>query len=168
MKKLISVICAVALVSTTVFAQPKNDKDGGKKWREKVRAEQIAFITSELNLTEAEAQAFWPVYNDVQVQRREAFKASGKAFKELQEGMEGDKVEKLLDEYLGTKKEIEKVEANAIARYKKVLPVEKVAKLLMAEENFRHMQINRLGKGSHHKGEGKKNQRPQKEEPKKQ
>ena len=144
MKKIISVVCALVLVSVVAFAQNKNQKDP-EKWREKVRAEQVAMITSELDLTEAEAQAFWPVYNDVQSQRREAFKASGEAFKALQEGVDGPDVSKLLSNYLDAKKKCEALETEAVNRYKKVLSEQKVAKLLMAEEKFRHQQIGKLG-----------------------
>lgn len=150
MKKLISVLCAIALVSVVAFAQPQNkkgDKKGGDQWREKVRAEQVAFITSELNLTEAEAQSFWPVYNDVQNQRRDAFQVTAQAFKAMSEGIEGDNVSKLLDDYLNARKACEKIEVESIARYKAVLPIEKVAKLMLAEEKFRHQQIGKLGQG---------------------
>ena len=154
MKKLISVLSAIALMSVVAFAQPRNGHKGNNKgaeqWREKIRAEQVAFITSELDLTESEAQAFWPVYNDVQNKRREAFKASGEAFKALAEGVDGEDVDKLLKQYLDSKKEAEKIEADAIARFKKVLPEKKVAKLVLAEEKFRHRQISKLGKGEKH------------------
>jgi Spy/CpxP family protein refolding chaperone len=152
MKKLISVLSAIVLMSIVAFAQPKNGFKGNKgpeQWRERMRAEQVAFITSELNLTEAEAQAFWPVYNDVQNKRRDAFKASAEAFQALSEGIEGDNVNKLLDKYLESKKDAEKIESEAINRFKKVLPKEKVAKLVLAEEKFRHRQISRLGQGKH-------------------
>ena len=148
MKKIISILGALLLVSVVAFAQPqhkKGNKNDGEQWREKVRAEQVAFLTNELNLTESEAQSFWPVYNDVQNQRREAFKASADAFKALQEGIDGNDVSKLLDKYLDAQKACQKIDADAVARYKKVLPVEKVAKLMMAEEKFRHQQIGKLG-----------------------
>ena len=102
---------------------------------------------NELDLSESEAQAFWPVYNDVQKQRREAFKNVGQAFAALQEGAEEKDAAKLLDQYLAAKKAGEKIEADAVARYKKVLPVSKVAKLIVAEEKFRQNQIHRLGQG---------------------
>ena len=150
MKKLISVFCAVALVSVVAFAQPQhkkgNHKAAAEEWREKVRSEQVAFITKELDLTEAEAQDFWPVYNDVQNKRREAFQVYAEASKALQEGVDNNvNVAKLLDTYVDAKKVSEKIDADALARYKKVLPVEKVAKLLLAEEKFRHQQIGKLG-----------------------
>ena len=147
MKKVISVIAIAMLFSVAAFAQ--KDKDKTKKdesWREKVRAEQVAHITSDLNLTEAEAQKFWPVYNDVQAKRREAYKASFEAMKNLREKMDaGADVSKELDTYLDTKKDIEEFDRNAVKEYKKVLPTEKVAKLILSEERFRHNQIGKLG-----------------------
>lgn len=153
MKKIISVVCALVLVSVVAFAQDKKQKDP-EKWREKVRAEQVAMITSELDLTEAEAQAFWPVYNEVQKQRREAFQASGEAFKAMNEGIDGPDVNNLLNNYLDAKKKCEDLENEALIRYKKVLPVQKVAKLVMAEEKFRHQQIGKLGGKGNRPGPG--------------
>lgn len=150
MKRIISVLLSLVMVAGIMQAQNNNKQDQKKaanNWRERVRAEQVAFITSELDLTETEAQAFWPVYNDIQKQRREAFQATGEAYKALSEGVDGNDAASLLDKYLDAKKAGEKVEAQAVARYKKVLPVSKVAKLLLAEEKFRQNQIHRLGQG---------------------
>ena len=86
---------------------------------------QVALITAELDLTEAEAQAL----------------------KDLKNGVEGKDAGALLDQYEAAKKNCDAVEIQALSRYKKVLPAEKVAKLLVAEEKFRHQQIGKLGKG---------------------
>ena len=164
MKKIISVLCALALVSAVAFAQkPERNKE---QWRERARAEQVALITEELNLNEAEAQAFWPVYNEVQAQRREAFKASVEAMKALKKGVDSDEAAKLLDLYVEAKDHCQKVEAQALKRYKQVLPTEKVAKLLLAEEKFRHRQIGKLGKrdDDSRRGPGRKGLQPVKEE----
>lgn len=162
MKKIISVFLTVALAGSVALAQNnKADKKRGD-WREKVRAEQVANITAQLDLTEAEAQAFWPVYNEVQKQRREAFKASTQAYKALNKGIEGEEVNALLEAYLDAKKAAEAIETEAIARYKKVLPVNKVAKLIVAEENFRHQQIGKLaGKAGGPEGPRSGGRRPQ-------
>ena len=149
MKRIISVFLSLVMVADFALAQnnKQDQKKAGNDWRERVRAEQVAFITSELDLTETEAQAFWPVYNDIQKQRRQAFHATGEAFKALSEGVDGNNVDALLNKYLDARKASEKVEADAVVRYKKVLPVSKVAKLLLAEEKFRQNQIHRLGQG---------------------
>lgn len=167
MKKMISVLCALALVGAVAFAQKVEKKSDKEQWREKARAEMVALITEELNLTEAEAQAFWPVYNEVQEQRREAFKVQIDAMKALKKGVEaGDKTADLLDAYLQAKEKSNEIDAKAIKRYKKVLSDEKVAKLVLAEEKFRHQQIGKLG---HRSGERhpshKGGQRPIKDMP---
>lgn len=149
MKRIISVFLSLVMAAGILQAQNNNKQDQkkGNDWRERVRAEQVAFITSELDLTETEAQAFWPVYNDVQKQRRQSFQATGEAFRALSEGVDGNNAAALLDKYLEARQAGEKIEADAVARYKKVLPVNKVAKLLLAEEKFRQRQIHRLGQG---------------------
>ena len=154
MKKIISIVCAIALVNVVAFAQPGKDKKGEKEaWQERVRIERIAYITAELNLTEAEAQAFWPVFNDIQNKRQEAQAASRKAFIAL-ESATAENAAALMDDYIKAKNEINKINEEALPRYKKVLPVEKVAKLLVADENFRRNQIGKLGGKGGHGGHG--------------
>ena len=161
MKKIISTLAIALVCSAAVFAQNKEAKKAAKNdFREKMRSEQVAFITSELNLTEAEAQAFWPVYNDIQAQKREAFGKSFEAMKALKEAVEnGSDTKKLLDEYLKAKKAVDEIEYDAPAKYSKVLPAEKVAKLVLSEERFRHKQIGRLGGGNRPGGHGERPQR---------
>ena len=63
MKKIISVLCALVVLSMGAFAQgPQGPRRGGDNgWRERVRAEKVAFLTEEIDLTESEAQVFWPI-----------------------------------------------------------------------------------------------------------
>ena len=144
MKMLISLACLACMLSTAAFAQEKRGD-----WQEKVRAERVAFLTTELDLTEAEAQAFWPVYNTVQDERRDAFKAARQAAKALSKALksgEGDTAA-LLENYLKAQEATSALERTAVERFKKVLPIEKVAKLTLAEEKFRHRQIGQLQHG---------------------
>ena len=156
MKKIISTLAVVLLCSAAVFAQDKGNRKASKnEGREKMRAEQVAFITSELNLTEAEAQAFWPVYNDVQAQKREAVKKTFEAMKALRQAVKnGEDTQKPLEEYLKAKKDADAIGYDAPARYAKVLTAEKVAKLVLSEERFRHQQIGKLGGGNRPGGHG--------------
>lgn len=166
MKKIISVFIALALVSAMAYAQKPEKKGDKEQWREKARAEQVALITEELNLTEAEAQSFWPVYNEVQQQRREAFKQSADAMKALKKAAEnGEKTTELLDAYMQAKDKCYNVDVQAVKRYKKVLSDEKIAKLLLAEEKFRHRQIGKLGGGRPGPGGHRDGQHPMPEMP---
>ena len=144
MKKMISLVGVALVLTLTASAQQK-----GENWQEKVRAERVAFLTTELDLSEAEAQVFWPVYNAVQQERRDAFKAVRSATKALSEALkkgEGDTAA-LLDDYLKAREKTAALERSSVERFKKVLPIEKVAKLSLAEEKFHHRQIGQLQQG---------------------
>lgn len=149
MKRIISVCFAVLLSATMVFAQHNRGghrkQENKEEWRDKVRAEQVAYITAELDLTESEAQAFWPVYNDVQTARREAFGNVFQAFIAMKNNTDEGQADELLDQYLAAKKASDQLDAEMVGRYKAVLPAAKVAKLIVAEEMFRREQIGRLG-----------------------
>ena len=73
MKQVISVLCALAIFAVGAFAQgPQGPRRGGDDgWRERVRSEKVAFLTQEIDLTESEAQVFWPIYNEIQKAQRD-------------------------------------------------------------------------------------------------
>ena len=154
MKKVFSVLCALVVLSMGAFAQgpqgPRRGADNG--WRERVRAEKVAFLTEEIDLTESEAQVFWPIYNEIQKSQREGFDAVQKAYaamaKGVQEKKSGKEMEKLVKAYIDAKEQNEGIETKYLNKLLKVLPAEKVARYYVAEEKFRHQQIGRLGNGN--------------------
>ncbi len=100
MKKVISILCALALFAGFAFAQnPQRGQGnrhgrGGEGWRERVRAEKVAFLTEQIDLTESEAQVFWPIYNQIQKEQREAFEAVRKAYEAMENGVKEGKTGK--------------------------------------------------------------------------
>ena len=154
MKKVFSVLCALMVLSMGAFAQgpqgPRRGADNG--WRERVRAEKVAFLTEEIDLTESEAQVFWPIYNEIQKSERDSFEAVKKAYDAMAKGVEEKKsskeMEKLVKAYIDAKEKNEGIETKYLNKLLKVLPAEKVARYYVAEEKFRHQQIGRLGNGN--------------------
>ena len=131
-------------------------KNCNQDWKQKMMSEKIAFLTAEMDLTPEEAQAFWPVYNEVNKRSDEAMHKVFGTFKALEqalnEGKSEKEVQKLLDEYLKALDMQKEANKEAADKYKKVLPAEKVARLYVGEERFRRQHIRRL----HSKqGEGK-------------
>ena len=154
MKKIVTIFAIVATMACmSVSAQAHRGR--GEVCKEKLMAVKFAFLTLEVGLTPEEAQAFWPVYNQVEKEKDEAMFTMIHAYKEMSKAMDEKKGEKeisaLLDKYLDAQKKVNEVENGIAAKYKAVLPVEKVAKLYVAEEKFRRQQIRKL----HHGGEGK-------------
>jgi len=158
MKKVISILCALTILAAGAFAQTQPQRSGhGQRgrdngWRERVRAEKVAFLTEEIDLTESEAQVFWPIYNEIQKEQRESFEAVRQAYdamaKGLEEGKTGKDMEKLVKAYVDAKDQNDGVETKALNKLLKALPAEKVARYYVAEEKFRHQQIGRLGNGN--------------------
>ena len=154
MKKVISVLCALVVLSMGAFAQgPQGPRRGGDNgWRERVRAEKVAFLTEEIDLTESEAQVFWPIYNEIQKAQRDGFEAVKNAYDAMAKGVEEKKgskeMEKLVKAYIDAKEKNEGIETKYLNKLLKVLPAEKVARYYVAEEKFRHQQIGRLGNGN--------------------
>ena len=157
MKKVISVLCLLAVLATGALAQEQHQQRGrqgrdGEGWRERVRAEKVAFLTEQIDLTESEAQVFWPIYNEIQKSQRDSFEEVKKAYDAMAKGVEEKKgskeMEKLVKAYIDAKEKNEGIETKYLNKLLKVLPAEKVARYYVAEEKFRHQQIGRLGNGN--------------------
>lgn len=143
----ILVAALFTLTGTASFADNSNKCD----WQEKMRTEKIAFLTSAMDLTPAEAEKFWPVYNDMENERRASFKKNMGAFKALDEGLKAGLPEKeisvLVNNYVNAIKLSRAVEAKYTPSFLKILSAEKVGKMFVAEEEFRRQQIGRWNDG---------------------
>lgn len=120
-----------------------------EKWEQRVQRDRIAFISAELDLTPEEAQAFWPIYNKMAKEKRDAFRQSAEAFKAMRDAIAGNRPESEIKACIEAYTEaVERSHSKGYTQeYLKVLPASKVARLYMAEEDFRHHQIKCLGGG---------------------
>lgn len=166
MKKMISLLLTLSIASA-VFAQPQGGKQAqggpGQAAAEKLKLEKIAFITTEVGLTEKEAEAFWPVYNQIENEQKVLMKAERKAFMELNKALAGGEgnVQALLDAYLKAKSENVNLHVANAKKYQKILSAEKTARFFTCEEKFRRQQIGKLrgnkpgGNGAFRNGNGR-------------
>lgn len=113
---------------------------------ERIQAEKVAYITEQLDLSSSEAEKFWPVYNALNDSQRELMKAEHKAYRELRGAIDSKSadLEARLNAYLAAKKSNVNLDVEKAEEYLKVLSPEKTARLFVAEENFRRMQIGKL------------------------
>lgn len=147
MKQVSKIIAAllVGLLSVPVYAE--REDDGRRDWQEKMKAEKVAFLTSAMELTSAEAENFWPIYNNMESERHECFGKTMKAYKALDEAVKADKSEKvistLLNSYFEAVQETKNIDAKYTESFAKVISVKKIAKMFIGEEEFRKQQISR-------------------------
>lgn len=140
-------VCAAILSAVSLTSSAQSQKDSGQSWRERIMSEKIAFLTTAIGLTPEEAQAFWPVYNQLYEERGKAQYEVMMAYKTLAKAVDENKTKEipdLLENYLDAIKAKDKLENSCAEKYGKVLPPEKVAKLYVGEERFRRQQIHKL------------------------
>ena len=107
------------------------------------RAEKVAFITTEINLTPAEAEKFWPVYNEFDNKRWEVQKARGTLEMKVRDNrntLSEKEIIQLTRDYAKSMKEEGEINITYNEKFLKILPPQKVLALYKAERDFRsHM-----------------------------
>ena len=144
-------LAARLVMAVAGLAQPqKPSEEQRKKDFERIKAEKIAFITTELDLSPEEAEVFWPVYNQCWKEARESHKKMMDAFDAFRgkkgESLSEKELEAKLDEYIAAARASNLVMTDWYPKFRKVLPVHKVAKLYQAEEAFQMRMLDNIRK----------------------
>ena len=158
MKKSI-LLMAIALSSTTAFAQPERMGDK-KERREKIEAIKVAYITEELDLTVEESQKFWPVYNELQKKELALREDGFETMKTLKDGGNDKEVEKALYSVADVHIAIEELRKSYLDDFIEVLGAQKTAKLFKAEREFGRRMMERMQKRDRPRDNGPRGQAP--------
>ncbi len=110
--------------------------------RDKIKADKKLLVASNMELTEAEAKAFWPVYERYQkdltainqriVKLIESYAADYRA-----NTLTDEKAKKLTDEYVAIEKAEATLKESYVPKLSKVLPPKKVARYMQIENKIR-------------------------------
>ena len=132
----------------TVAAQEK-PADNMQIVLEKVRADKKLLVSENMQLTEAEAKAFWPVYDQYQDElfllRTRTVKLI-KDYAEAYEKMTNESAKKLLDEYMTIESLGPKLRQAYLPKFRKVLPEVKVVRYYQIENKIQAALIYELGR----------------------
>lgn len=126
---------------------PKATAQPGPKKKEQIEALRMGFLTQKLDLTGKEAQQFWPVYNEYQ-DKLEALRRTRK--KELRQepvsldGLSEQEAAQIIDAELQLKTREVELNKTYYDKFRQVLPVLKVLKLMRAEEEFKRELLKQL------------------------
>jgi hypothetical protein len=136
----------LAFLATDLAAQPGGKGPKGRdstqtaSGAERVQALKVAFITQRLDLTSAEAEKFWPIYNEYQDQReavRKQQQANRQKVREQADQLSEQELLRLADEEISLRKKDVDLQAEMHEKLKKVIPAKKLAQLYVAEEDFK-------------------------------
>lgn len=99
-------------------------------------------FTRVLNLTPEEAQGFWPVFNEF-ADKREQAQQELRPGKQLDQMSDAEVEEQIKRHFEMKQREID-LERDLYQKLRKVLPLRKIAKLPMAEREFRTSLVQKL------------------------
>lgn len=122
------------------------DQPRDERW-EKIKAEKVAFLTTQLALTPAEAEKFWPVYNEMEQQRWNAQRARRELenkVSEAEESLTENEIIKLTRDFAGSMAKEGALLSGYNEKLLKVIPAKKVLKLYKAENEFRMNMIRKF------------------------
>ncbi len=106
---------------------------------EKIRADKKLLVAENMQLTEAEAKAFWPVYSQYQDELFLLRTRTAKLIKDYAdayEKMTNETAKKLLDEYMAIEILGPKLRQAYLPKFRKVLPETKVAQYYQIENKI--------------------------------
>jgi len=125
----------LALGSVLALAQEK-PADTMQLVREKIGADKKLFIATNMGLTEAEAKAFWPVYESYQGELAKVEDRTGRLIEEYARSyraMSNEEAKRLLDEFLVIEADRVKLQRAYAPRFRKALPDTKVVRYYQLE-----------------------------------
>lgn len=141
MKKLF-ILIVVAFASINIFAQQPDPQKGQPPFNpEKFQKMVEESLTKAACLTDDEAKAFFPLYNEMRAKQRDL----GKQIYELKKNCKGD-AKSCSETILKLKQlqvDIAQVEENYYKRILKVVPADKVFKVIKAEDDFHRRMVQR-------------------------
>ena len=140
---LLLLICA----PLSLLAQPVDKEKKEKERDEKIDKLKIAFITTELALTTAEAEKFWPIYNELDEKIRELRKANRKIEKEVEDSystMTNEEAKKKLATIFENDQKEIALRKEYAEKFSKLLDDKRALKLLSLEQEFRRELLDRL------------------------
>lgn len=140
-KKLITPIIAL-LMCFSALAQ--RNQDGNM--RERIKAQKVAFITEQLDLSTTEAQKFWPIYNAFEDLTNDLRRND---LKEIRQSMrKGDlsnaEAQKLIDKFMEVEEKMHQAKKQLVKDLGKAIPPQKIIALKSAEDAFNKKLMNML------------------------
>jgi hypothetical protein len=140
-KLVMTAVLIVGLIALGVMPALAQDKpaDNMQMVREKVRADKKLFVAANMELTESEAKAFWPVYEKYQNELFLLRSRTAKLIKDYAEAfkdMSDETAKRLLDEFVTIESLGVKLRKGYLPKFRQVLPEKKAARYYQIENKI--------------------------------
>jgi Spy/CpxP family protein refolding chaperone len=140
-KTVMVALLLVGLIALGVMPALAQDKpaDNMQIVREKVRADKKLFVAANMELTESEAKAFWPIYEKYQNELFLLRSRTAKLIKDYAEAfkdMNDETAKRLLDESVTIESLGAKLRKGYLPKFRQVLPEKKAARYYQIENKI--------------------------------
>lgn len=130
----------VLIITTSATAQERGGNPG--RMKEKLKSHKIAFLTDRMQLTEAEAEKFWPLYRSFEAERREL--KEDIFIENLNADISEKEAEKALDNMIDIKTKELDLQKKYIGKFRSVISAKKVIALYKAEKEFKASMVKKI------------------------
>ncbi|GAA4900438.1 hypothetical protein GCM10023311_27590 [Flaviramulus aquimarinus] len=124
--------------------------------RERIKALKVSLITEKLDLSEKEAQQFWPVYNAYEKEtskiRFEDIRSIRKEIRTNIETMSDDKADKLLNRLNKAEDSMHNLRMEFSNKLRSIIPSKKIILLKIVEEDFKKKMLHEYKKRKKEQG----------------
>lgn len=137
-----SMICAVVLAAAPAFAQDKSADMNMRMMLDKIRVDKQALVAANMDLTDTEAKAFWPVYDQYQYELNVINDRLASIILAYADAYNSGPVQdatarKLLSEAIAIDDSELRLRRDYAARLMRAIPAAKVARYLQIESKIR-------------------------------
>jgi len=137
------VISGVLMVAVPAVAEQVSDTNM-EILKEKLKADKKLLVASNMDLTDAEAKQFWPLYDAYQKDLEGINKQLGQTIKDYADAfnkgtIQNDTAKKLLNEALSVEEQEVKLKRSYAEKVGKVLPATKAARYIQIENKIRSL-----------------------------
>jgi hypothetical protein len=142
------VFCVLFLFIIPVCAQDK-PADTNQLVREKIQADKKLLVAENMQLTEAEAKAFWPVYESYQKDQAKIVDRTQKLINDYAQNyqiMTDATAKKLIDDLMVLENDRLKLRKDYLPKFRKVLSDKKVARYYQLENKIHAVVSYELAK----------------------
>lgn len=149
MKKTL-ILFTCLLITSLAVAQDRMDRN------EKIKTLKTAYITEKLDLTKAEAEKFWPIYNAFEKRMHELRESYYKERKTVDiDNITEAQANSLLQKFKASNIERNNLYNNYITDLQSVISSKKIILLKKAEDDFKRKMFEEYKKRRHKKGDDK-------------
>ena len=139
---LMALVAAAMLMAVSPLAAQDKPADNMQIMMDKIKADKKLVVAENMVLTEAEAEAFWPVYEEYQKGLAALNERLGKLIGGYAENYNADtltdeKASKLIEESIAISKAEVELQASFVPKLNKVLPAKKVMRYIQIENKIR-------------------------------